>query len=252
MSIDFDAARATLRLDVDAFITLTELSSEPGDSGDPGGTLDSSVDRLVDAGAVLDGAPHPALRRALAAVSGSLASLQVLVACPRDVRLHHGWLCGDAALLTDLGDGTYDFAAVDGEFVPESIARATHLGPRPRLADGSAVVDEAVLDDLASNAGAARDVGAETLADVLAPWPAAAAAVRAGSWHLSVVDVSFADAGRTVARRLAWVDTDAGTLRVEADEHGPVLVPAAPTELWHAVVAILPDELDPGAVARSA
>lgn len=246
MSVEFDPTSGILRLDAEAFITLAELSS---DAVDP---CDTTLGRLVDAGAVLDGAPHPLLRQAVAAVAGSIASLQVLVAGPDDVRLHHGYLSDDVALLTDLGDGTYDFAAVGAEFVPESIARITRIAPRPRLSAGSAAVDEAVLDDLASSSSAARAFGVEALAELLTPWPGAAAAVRAGSWHLALVDVTFVDDSRTVARRLAWFDTDAGLLRVEADEHGPVLVPVATTELWRAVVAVLPDDLDPRAVARSA
>jgi hypothetical protein len=246
VSIDFDPTSASLRLDAEAFITLVELPSDVVDA------CDASFDRLVAAGAVLDGVPHPALRPALAAVSGSLASLQVLVAGTDDVRLHHGWLSNASALLTDLGDGTYDFATTGGEFVPESVARLTHLRPRPRLGAGSAVVDEAVLDDLASSTAATREAGAETLAGLAAPWPSVAAAVRAGAWQLSLVDVSFAAAGRTIARRLAWVDTEGGMLRVEVDERGPVLVPATTSDVWRAVVAVLPEELDPGAVVRSA
>lgn len=249
MSVVFDAANGTLRLDAEAFITLAELSSYAVDS------CDTTLGRLVDAGAVTAGVPHPLLRPGLAAVAGSLASLQVLVAGPEDVRLHHGWLAGAAALLTDLGDGTYDFASVSGEFVPEAIARVTLVGPRPRLGSGSVIVDEAVLDDLASSSAAARAAGVEALAGLLAPWPAAAAAVHAGGWRLALVDIAFVEAGRTVARRLAWLDTDAGMLRIEANDHGLVLVPVAGTELWRAVVAVLPDDLDgldPGSVARSA
>ena len=249
MSVDFDPSNGALRLDAEAFITLVEHS---GDAVDPG---DTTTTRLVEAGAVIAGMPHPLLRRRLAAVAGSLASLQVLVAGPEDVRLHHGWLSGDAALLTDLGDGTYDFASVSAESVPEAVARFTCVGPRPRLGAGTAVVDEGVLDDLASSSPPARAAGVDALADLLATWPGAAAAVRSGGWHLALVDVSFVDDGRTVARRLAWLDTDAGMLRVEADDQGPVLVPVAGTELWRAVVAVLPDDLDgldPGSVARSA
>ena len=246
MSVDFDPAAGTLRLDAEAFITLAELSSEFIDP------CDTTLGRLVDAGAVQDGVAHPILRPGLATVAGSVASLQVLVAAPEDVRLHHGWLSDDAALLTDLGDGTYDFATVGAEFVPEAVSRVTRVGPRPRLSAGSVVVDESVLDDLASSSPTARASGVEALARLLSPWPTAAAAVRAGGWHLALVDVAFVDDGRTVARRLAWLDTDAGMLRVEADEHGPVLVPVATTELWRAVVAVLPDDVDPESAARSA
>ncbi|GAB3888251.1 hypothetical protein [Terrabacter terrigena] len=246
MSIEFDPAEGTLRLDAEAFITLAELSSYAVDS------CDATLGRLTDAGAVLDGVAHPLLRTALASVAGSVTSLQVLVAGPEDVRLHHGWVSDGAALLTDLGDGTYDFAPVGAEFVPESVARLTRVGPRPRLGAGSVVVDESVLDDVAASSSAARVSGVEALAGLLTPWPAAAASVRAGGWHLALVDVTFVDDDRTVARRLAWLDTDAGMLRVEVDDHGPVLVPVSTTDLWRAVVAVLPDDLDPGYVARSA
>jgi hypothetical protein len=238
MSVDFDPANATLRLDAETFITLAELPSDAVDA------CDTSLGKLVDAGAVQDGVPHPALRLGLAAVSGSVASLQVLVAGRDDVRLHHGWLSGESALLTDLADGTYDFAAVSTEFVPTTIAQLTGLQGRPRLDAASAVVDESLLDDLASNSASARADGGEALADLLAPWPRVSAAVRAGHWRLSVVDIAFQARERTVVRRLAWVDTDAGLLRVEVDEHGPALVPTTSTALWRAIVSILPADAE--------
>jgi hypothetical protein len=250
MSVTFDATTSTLRLDADAFITLVEYAT------DPDGACEDVVERLSDAGAVIDGSPHPVLRNALAAVTTSLGSLQVLVTGPDGVRLHQAWVAFVSALLTDLADGTYDFAAVSTEFVPTCIARLTGLQARPRLDPASAVVDERLLDDLASNSPEARAAGSEALADLLAPWPQACAAVRAGRWQLSVVDIAFQARDRTVVRRLAWVDVDAGLLRVEADEHGPTLVPVTSTAVWRAIVSILPTDAetgsDTGPVARSA
>jgi hypothetical protein len=246
MSVTFDASTGHLRLDADAFIALAECAS------DPRGACEEVLEGLVEAGAVTDGAPHPALRDALAAVTSSSGSLQVLVTGPDGARLHQGWLAPVSALLTDLADGTYELGSAPMEFLPTAVARFTGLRPRPRLLQATAVVDESVLDDLASNAATARDAGGEALADLLAPWPAAAASVRAGGWRLSVVDVAFPTPVRTVARRLAWVDTDAGALRVEVDRHGPVLAPATSSELWRAVVAILPTDAETGLVARSA
>jgi hypothetical protein len=238
VSVTFDAATARLRLDADAFITLVEYAT------DPEGACDDVVERLSGAGAVADGAPHPVLRNALAAVTSSRGSLQVLVTGPDGVRLHQAWVAFVSAMLTDLADGTYDFAAVSTEFVPTTIAQLTGLQGRPRLDAASAVVDESLLDDLASNSASARADGGEALADLLAPWPRVSAAVRAGHWRLSVVDIAFQARERTVVRRLAWVDTDAGLLRVEADEHGPALVPTTSTALWRAIVSILPADAE--------
>src|SRR4051794_24209554 len=234
MSVTFDAASAELRLDADAFITLVEYATDPDNACEDG------VDRLLRAGAITAGAPHPVLRNGLAAVTGSLGSLQVLVTCPDGVRLHQAWVARVSAVLTDLTDGTYDFAAVNTEFVPTSIAHLTGLQARPSLVETSAVLDELLLDDLASNSARARTDGGEALADLLAPWPAAVDAVRAGGWRLCVVDIAFPARHRTVVRRLAWVDTDAGGLRVEADDHGPGLVPTSSTALWRARGAVPP------------
>lgn len=238
MSVTFDAATTRLQLDADAFITLVEYAT------DPEGACEEVVERLSEAGAVADGAPHPVLRNALAAVTTSLGSLQVLVTGPDGVRLHQAWVAFVSAMLTDLADGTYDFAAVSTEFVPTTIARLTGLQWRPRLEAATAVVDESLLDDLASNSTVARSAGSEALADLLAPWPHACAAVRGGRWTLSVVDIAFQARERTVVRRLAWLDVHAGLLRVEADEHGPTLVPTTSTDLWRAIVSILPADAE--------
>ena len=237
MSVMFDATTAGLRLDAEAFITLAEYA------GDPAGACDRTLRDLAEVGAVVDGGPHPALRGALAAVTSSLASLQVLVSDPDGVVLHQGWLARVSAMLTDVGDGTYDFASVGTEFVPTTVARLTGLGPRPRLAAGAVVVEEVVLDGLVDNAASLRAAAAEALADLLPAWPAVSSAVRSGGWRTSCVDIAFPVRDRTVARRLAWVDTDSGVLRVEVDEHGPVLVPTSPTDLWRALISILPADL---------
>lgn len=246
MSVEFDAATGDLRLDAEAFIGLVEYA------GEPEAVCDEVVARLHRAGAVSHGLPHPLLRNGLAAVTSSLGSLQVLCSAPRGVTLHQAWVAFVSAVLTDLRDGTYDFAAVSTDFLPTQIARLTGLAPRPRLDVAEAAVDEALLDALSADQAHTRVAGSLTLADTLAPWPAAAAAVRAGRWHLAVVDVAFAAPTGTVVRRLAWVDTDAGVLRVEADDRGPVLVPTTSTALWEAVVALLLTDAETASLPRSA
>jgi hypothetical protein len=246
MSVSFDPDHEALRLDADAFVSLAEYAS------DPAGACEELVDDFVRAGVVADGRPHPILREALAAVTSARCSLQVLVSAPGGVWLHHGWLAARCAMLTDLGDGTYDFAAVGTEFAPTSIARLTVLRARPRLDAATAPIDEALLDDLASSSAGGRAAAADRLARLLTPWPEARAAVRSGGWHLAVVDVTHPAGGRTVASRLAWVGTDAGTLRVEVDGDELVLVPASTTDIWRSVVAILPLAPAPDALGRSA
>lgn len=246
MSVAFDATTGHLQLDPEAFVGLVDYASDPG-------SVDHDVvARLREAGAVVDGAPHPRLQGALAAVTSSVGSLQVLRSDAVDVSLHQTWVAFVSAMLTDLGDGTYDFAAVSTDFLPTEVARFTGLAPRPRLEPAEVVVDESLLDALSAGSARTRGAGSAVLADTLAPWPSAAAAVRAGRWGLAVVDVAFPTAAGTVVRRLAWVDTEAGMLRVEADDRGPVLVPTTSTALWEAVVALLPTDAETGVLPRSA
>ena len=246
MSVAFDATTGHLRLDPEAFVGLVDYATDPECVGD------GVVARLREAGAVLEDGPHPLLQGALAAVTSSHGSLQVLRSDATHVSLHQTWVAFVSAMLTDLGDGTYDFAAVGTDFLPAEVARFTGLAPRPRLEAAEAVVDEALLDALSAASPATRVAGSAVLADALAPWPAAAAAVRAGRWSLAVVDVAFHTPEGTVVRRLAWVDTQAGMLRVEADDRGPVLVPATPTALWEAIVSLLPTEVETEALPCSA
>lgn len=246
MSVAFDPTTGHLRLDPEAFVGLVDYATDPGCVGD------EVVSRLREAGAVLDGAPHPVLQGALAAVTSSHGSLQVLRSDSTHVSLHQTWVAFVSAMLSDLGDGTYDFSAVSTDFLPSEVARFTGLAPRPRLEVAEAQVDEALLDALSAASGHTRVAGSVVLADALAPWPAAAAAARAGRWCLAVVDVAFHTGEGTVVRRLAWVDTEAGMLRVEADDRGPVLVPTTSTALWEAVVALLPTDAETGALPRSA
>ncbi|WP_374971422.1 hypothetical protein [Terrabacter sp. BE26] len=246
MSVVFDATTGHLQLDPEAFIGLVDYATEPE------GVCDGVVARLHRAGAVSDGRPHPRLRNALAAVTSSLGSLQVLVSTPGSVTLHQCWVAFVSALLSDLGDGTYQFAAVSTDFLPTEVAQRTGLGPRPRLEPSGVSVDESLLDALSAGSGRTRVAGGVALAEALAPWPAAATAIRAGRWSLAVADVAFPTASGTVVRRLAWIDTEAGLLRVEADDRGPVLVPTTATALWGAVVALLPTDAETGVLPRSA
>ena len=98
MSVVFDATTGHLRLDPEAFIGLLDYATEPE------GVCDEVVARLHRAGAVSDGRPHPLLRNALAAVTSSLGSLQVLVSTltrrlnrltepPVSVTLDHDLVC---------------------------------------------------------------------------------------------------------------------------------------------------------------
>lgn len=247
MSVVFDATTGHLQLDPEAFIGLVDYATEPE------GVCDELVARLHRAGVVSGGRPHPLLRNALAAVTSSFGSLQVLlVSTPGSVTLHQCWVAFVSAVLSDVGDGTYEFAAVSTDFLPTEIARRTGLAPRPRLEQAEAVVDESLLDALSAGSARTRVDGGVALAEALAAWPAAATAVRAGRWSLAVADVAFPTPSGTVVRRLAWIDTEAGLLRVEADDRGPVLVPTTSTALWGAVVALLPTDAETGSLPRSA
>lgn len=176
----FDVASGRVRLDPTTFEALCRQADPP--SG-PGGALASdsvALAALQRSGALVDGAVHEALRPALAAVTRSIASLQLVVTGSAGYQLHQGWLSVVSAVLADVGDGSYDFAALGTEFVPTLMARMTRLGLRPHLEPASVAVTEAVLDGLASHEADPRAEAAQAIVALTASvWPTWAA-IRAG------------------------------------------------------------------------
>lgn len=194
---------------------------------------------------------------ALAAVQQPIASLQLLITGSAGYQLHQGWLSVVSAVLADVGDGSYDFAAIGTEFVPTLVARMTRLGLRPHLEPATVAVTEAVLDGLVSHETGPRAEAAQALvAATASTWPAWAAAAQAGDWRFWVADVTWpAPAGEAASdeagRRLAVLDTGAGLVRVDGDESGPRLVAVTPTEVWRLLSGILPADDDLAAAALS-
>ncbi len=249
----FDAASGRVRLDATTFEALCRESDSPSPTGTAPASDVATIADLQSSGALVDGDVHEALRPALAAVQRPIAMLHLVVTGAAGHQLHQGWLSVVSALLADLGDGLYDFAAVGTEFVPTLVARMTRLGLRPHLPRESATVTEAVLDGLAAHEAAPRAAAAQALVSTTASaWPEWSAAASAGDWRFWVVDVTWpkpagGTASESSGRRLAVLDTSAGLLRVDVDDSGPRLVAVTPTEVWRLLSGILPgdDDLSP-------
>ncbi|OFE17856.1 hypothetical protein BA895_13745 [Humibacillus sp. DSM 29435] len=254
----FDPASGRIRLDATTFETLCREFDSPSPPGSAPASDVTPLAPLRTSGALVDGVVHEALRPALAAVQRPIAMVHLVVAGAAGRQLHQGWLSVVSAVLADLGDGSYDFAAVGTEFVPTLVARLTRLGLRPHLPAGRVPVTEAVLDGLAAHKAAPRAAAAQALVSTTASvWPAWSAAVSAGDWRFWVVDVTWPEraggaASASSGRRLAVLDTSAGLLRVDVDDSGPMLVAVTPTEVWRLLSGMLPgdDDLSPGLLVQ--
>lgn len=269
MNPAFDADSGRIRLDATAFEALCRVADPASRSAAALASDAAPLAALHGSGALVDGVAHEALRPALAAVQQPIASLQLLVTGSAGYRLHQGWLSVVSAVLADVGDGSYDFAAIGTEFVPTLVARMTRLGLRPHLGPASVAVTETVLDALASHEAGPRAEAAQTLVSATAStWPAWSAAAQGGDWRFWVADVTWPAPADTAAsantatsddtaasddagHRLAVLDTGAGLLRVDGDDSGPRLVAVTPTEVWHLLSSILPADDEVAAAAPS-
>lgn len=244
MTVGFDPGTGRVRLDAVHFEALCRQYDAPG-SADP-----EAVAALQRAGALVAGVAPASLQPALAAVQRPIAKLDLLVTGAGGYLLHQGWMSIGSAVLADLGDGDYDFAAVATEFVPTLVARLTRLGLRPHLPQGRVALTTDVLDGLGSVDAAARaDALRAVVAAASSTWPQWASRADGGEWRFWVADLSWAtrsaagDDGEG-ARRLGVVDTGAGLLRVDGGDAGPALVAVTPTEVWHLLSSILPADDD--------
>lgn len=238
--MQFDPHTGALRLDGGAFLALADRAA---------GHVLGSSDRdhaLRDAGVLVDGAPHPTLAAALAAVASPRAQLTVTVASEVGVRVHQGWLAAATGLLVDLGDGTYELRTLATDEVADTVLRLASLEPRPALPAAAVVVREQTLDDLASEALQARRRGAGALASgAPATWSRWATLVAAGRWAFTVVDAFWATRfGSLADRRVALLDTPAGVVLVDAAGDDLRLLPTTAEEARRVVAGVLPSEVE--------
>ena len=243
-TLEFDASTARLRADADTFFALVD---HVGGSGDASGEAPFTA-----SGVAVGGRAHPSVRAGLGAVEEPCARLQVEVSTPLGTQLHEGWLDRVSALLLDRGDGTYDFVEVDAEFLAVTLVRVTDLQSRPRLEGGGGRVRADVLDALLSPDVVTRRQAAETLAGAASEWPAVAASLRSGRWQVCGLDVAHTLGPSTEARRVAWLDTPTGLLRIDADAEGPFITGTSAGQLWRSIVAALPTDVGLDLLPRTA
>jgi len=241
--VRFDETTGRLRLTRPAFESLTAIELGAG------GGRTGPADELRAAGAIVDGAPHPALAAGIAAIRGPACKLQLRVQDRAGRRhLHDGWINGEAAALLLAGDeeGLCELAVCHPVFLPEAIARITALGPRPRTPRLVPLrLQQAEIDGLTSPDREVRTSAREELARVgLSPDAHDAVcsitAAPASRWELVV---RWDPAPRSAGRRgLHVIDSAAGLWLLEPV--GPELVawPVTPTTVWRLLISSLPQD----------
>ncbi|WP_076261216.1 hypothetical protein [Intrasporangium flavum] len=243
-TLEFDASTARLRADADTFFALVDHVGRSGDA--------VAEVPFAASGVAVEGRAHPSVRAGLGTVEEPCARLEVEVATPEGTRLHEGWLDRVSALLLDRGDGTHDFLEVDAEFLAVTLVRLTDLQSRPRLEGRGGRVHADVLDALLSCDPLTREDAAEELAGAASAWPVVAASLRTGRWQVCGIDVAQAVGPTTVTRRVAWLDTPAGVLRIDADAEGQFLAGASAGQVWRSIVGALPTDVGLGLLPRIA
>lgn len=198
MSTEFDPGTGTLVADaaeLDALVRCADAPPSP---------CSSELRALRRADAVdARGQPHPALDPAVRALRRPEAGVLSLTYAGRTM---HGWRGADSIALLMPADGIGRRALVTlwPSLLPEGIARAVDLAPRPRSRAPTTV--DALADDPTVNR-----------------W-----------WRLAVA--CFGPNGRSGGSFLDVVDTFGGLYTVETDRS---VLPTTPTGVWRLLVRIV-------------
>lgn len=231
MTIDHEPHQRRLRVDADGFAALVEaaerrLANVQVPVGDP-------------SAAAAIGSAH--VRALLSPVLRPSAQLDVTVSGTIDAVLHQLWLgAGAGTALAHSQGAMYEVLPFPSVLTPRTVARLVRLGPRPRLAPLTLLVDE--VSDMLSDDAAVRTTAAQAVADAApSAWPGWSDALRSGSWRLWRVEVRWPDGDGLGAAGIAVLDTPAGLTGVMAASDGtPHLVPTDPTSVWRALAALVP------------
>lgn len=197
-AVEFDPNTASLVADPTTF----EALFAHGAPGTPARTPDPGRDALRAAEALSDdGRLHPGLAGALDVLREPTTTLRLSYAG----RSAEAWVAGAVAvlLMPPAADGRRTMLRLHPSLLPEAVARAVDLGPRPLPTAPRR------MTDLAADDGVVR-------------------------WWMLHVGRPGADAG---GRALEVVDTDRGYYVV--DHAAGVALPARPTGLWRLLVRAL-------------
>ena len=233
--IRFDRASGTIEAPREALAALIALAS-----GEPGGPERDGFEPLVEAGAVVDGRPHPGLARTLGPLRDPVCQLVL----ERGTRRGRGWVDPrSAAFLVPLPDGRQQLTSVPFAFVLDALVRLNDLSPRPRadpavrMRLAAAELARLLAERDPSRASGAVDGEAETAA-----LSGLVAALRE-HWR---VEARWRPAPPSPGVRVIEVlDTDAGLWLVFPEEWEVELWPTTPTAVFRQLSVLLPatDEL---------
>jgi hypothetical protein len=260
-AILFDTGSGRLQLDQPSFDCLVAWARGHENPG-------PELLALRDAGAVQSSGPHPALARALRAVTEPVCTLRLRLA-DEETRLKaaEGWVSGDtAALLLDLPEpesadggadglapqnnrwisarGPRDFLTVPPDFLPAALARVVRLGPRPRARPEPVNVVADLLDVLLAFDPVQRRDGAERLADILGRAAGRRLASPSRIWQARMTWSGPGDSLTT--RSLYVVDSETGMFLAEFEDRRATLWPTTPTVIWRLLIRLLPDTVELG------
>lgn len=231
--IDFDTTSGRLRLDQPAFGALLDHVAPDGAPADPG-----IVGELRGAG-VLDGDdPDPRLLPALQAVLAPACQVRLTVADRAQAVFHQMWVGGPtSALLLQTRGPVHELMTLPSALLPAFVASTARVGPRKIRAEDRFDLGGSARDDLLSLDDDVRRSAFESLRGA-APQGLADAVESDTAWTWGVESAWKNAHDELAGSWLHVVDSPAGTWVRDDDGFGP----SSGTELWRALVTLLPDD----------
>lgn len=241
--IEFDPATGALRLPMREFTTLARWGESSGPPDE-----DEAVSALGEACVLTDRGPHPLLKPGLAAVRRPTCEIQIDVAGPGGVAVHHGWVAPEAAaFLVSVRGQTKEFLAMGPTFVPAGVAQVLRFEPRPSLRLGPFTSPLDLVGGLLSTDEPSREKAIAALLQASGaddPWTEAIAR----QWRASHTVVGWVGPdGSPTGRDLTLFDCPAGLLAMDRPDDTTVRwSPVSVTEAWRALVQLLPGDSELG------
>ncbi len=242
MTIAFDTRTGRLRLDQETFDCLVAWASGAAEPG-------PRLTELRDAGAIRNGAPHPAVWPGLQAVTEPVCRLHLAsIDDDGQSRSGDGWIASNAAaLLLDAPDDMRELVTVHPTFLPMAIARVVRLGPHPRPGSDPLHLPRVVYDGLFAPDQGVRRRAAEQLSAGDAGDPPLGDVVEqlvTGPWRLWAVTLTWTTPqGEPAAQAIQVVATDAGLCLVDTGGQDSTMWPTTATRVWRRLTLLLPDEV---------
>lgn len=239
--IEFDPTTGRLRLTADRFAQLVEHSTSGAEH----------PAELAAAGVFSAQGPHPLLEPGLATARAPVCRVLLEVAGAAGSHLHRGWVNADAgAFLLYTREDRYDFLTTGPTFVPAAIARLMRVGPRPVPAGNPLASTTALTEALFDEESRTRRNAFTELAAADEDGTRFDRTTRDGWMAARTVLAWTGHDGHPTGRDLTIIQTEAGTLLAQCPD--PALpeavtwTPIRSSDLWRAIVVLLPDDSELG------